>query len=111
MILDDFEVPWGFQNEAKNLSHPSPTPPRRRRCVGSRLFWVPRVDFGSFFDASGRLNVKKDSEMEPFLGEAVRASQGSFGSQNVLGVSLVVLVRRDFGAMRLQGQEVSSMML
>ena len=55
--------------------------------------------------------MKKDSEMEPFLGEAVGASQGSFGSQNVLGVSLVVLVRRDFGAMRLQGQEASSMML
>ena len=33
-ILDDFEAPWGPQNEAKNLSHPSPTPPRKRRCVG-----------------------------------------------------------------------------
>ena len=58
----------------------------------------PRLFLEAFFVGSGCLNVKKDNEMEPFLGEAVGASQGSFGSQNVPGVSLVVFVRRGFGA-------------
>ena len=49
--------------------------------VSVRL-WVSEVVFGSFFVGSGCLNVKKDNEMEPFLGEAVGASEGGLGGRS-----------------------------
>ena len=88
-ILDDFEVPWGPQNEAKNLSHPSPTPPRKRRCVVIMRLWVPKVDFGSFSEGSGVLNVEKYIKTAGIL----RDVRVVFETKMLPGVALVEFVQ------------------
>ena len=62
-FLDDFEVPRGFQNEPKNISHASPPLPGDV-AVWARCPWGPlgsnlgtlRVEFRSFSEGSRGLN-------------------------------------------------------